>query len=79
MGWSGVRFDPDPPRFPFCWPDEDKYRAIFERKYQIMPGQVITCRREGDFLRFTRRELVGVYYHYTPLETVYSPVKKLLW
>lgn len=78
-GWSGVSFNPEPSRFPFAWPDEDKYRTIFERKYQIMPSQVITCRREGDFLRFARRELVGVYYHYTPLETVYSPVKKLLW
>lgn len=78
-GWSGASFRPEPSRFPFAWPDEDKYRAIFERKYEIKPGQVITCRREGDFLRFTRRELIGVYYHYAPLESVYSPVKKLLW
>ena len=78
-GWGGTLFDPDLSSFPFAWPDKEKYLAIFERKYQIKPGQVIVCRREGDFLQFNRRELVGVYYYYTPLETVYSPVKKLLW
>lgn len=79
MGWSGIPFDPDPPRLPFAWPDEDKYRAILERKYQVKPGQVIVCRRDKDFLSFSKRELKGVYYYYTPLETIYSPVKKLLW
>jgi hypothetical protein len=79
MGWSGIPFDSDPPRLPFAWPDEDKYRAVLEQKYRISPTQVIICKRNGDFLYFSKRELKGVYYYYTPLETVYSPVKKLLW
>jgi hypothetical protein len=79
MGWSGTPFDPDPPRFPFAWPDEDKSRAIIEREFPPKPGQVVVCSREGDYLRFSMRELKGVYYYYTPLKTVYNPRKKLLW
>lgn len=79
MGWSGIPFDPDPPRFPFGWPDEDRQQAIMERKYPTKPGEVIVCRRDGNYLRFHKRELHGVYYFYTELETVYSPRKKFLW
>ena len=79
LGWGGVPYYPEPPRFPFGWPEEDKYRAVLEKKYSITPGQVIVSVREGDFVKFSRRELKGVYYYYTPLETIPCPVKKLRW